>query len=238
MHARWNYMLTLAALIAVAMSGQLAAEGPTAFDQADAMRAGEPRVIHLAQLRSETALSDQVDQDWIAAKGWTPEQAGKLKKMLDSSQKAAETGDPDAQYRHSHFFGSDSFIPSNRAEQIKWLKKAANQGHADAQNSLALMYGSSFYKEIKQDYVESVKWNRLLAEQGDPRGLSGLGMAYWSGDGVRKDNVEAMKWIMLAVNAGDETAHIVRSALNREMSHAQITEAQNRAREWVQKKDR
>jgi TPR repeat protein len=47
---------------------------------------------------------------------------------------------------------------------VKWLRKAANQGHADAQYNLGAMYFMG--RGVLQDHVEAEKWYRKAAEQG------------------------------------------------------------------------
>ena len=52
----------------------------------------------------------------------------------------------------------------NAAEGVRWYRKAAEQGHAHAQNNLGLMY----YKGlgVAQDDAEAGRWFRKAAEQG------------------------------------------------------------------------
>ena len=47
---------------------------------------------------------------------------------------------------------------------MKWYRKAANQGDADAQNNLGLMYNKG--QGVMEDYVEAYKWYSLSAAQG------------------------------------------------------------------------
>ena len=51
-----------------------------------------------------------------------------------------------------------------------------------------------------------VRWLRLSAEQGHPRGQNGLGEAYEWGRGVPQDDREARKWYRLAADQGDGKA--------------------------------
>ena len=45
----------------------------------------------------------------------------------------------------------------------------------------------------QQDYVESMKWFRLAADQGDADAQTSLGDMYRNGEGVPQDDVEAEK---------------------------------------------
>ena len=47
---------------------------------------------------------------------------------------------------------------------MKWFSKAAEQGYAQAQFNLGLMYGRG--EGVRQDYAEAVNWFRKAARQG------------------------------------------------------------------------
>ena len=50
------------------------------------------------------------------------------------------------------------------AEAVEWYRKAAEQGHADAQFTLAELYGTG--RGVQENPVEAVKWLREAAKQG------------------------------------------------------------------------
>ena len=50
---------------------------------------------------------------------------------------------------------------------VEWLKKAAEQGGANAQYVLGLCYDNG--EGVATDAVEAVKWYRKAAEQGDKK---------------------------------------------------------------------
>jgi uncharacterized protein len=74
---------------------------------------------------------------------------------------------------------------------VKWVRKAAEQGHATAQYNLGLMYDTGY--GVPKDLVEAVNWYRKAAEQGDAEAQYKLGVLFEGGQGVRKDLVEAVK---------------------------------------------
>ncbi|MBQ4479124.1 MAG: sel1 repeat family protein [Victivallales bacterium] len=53
----------------------------------------------------------------------------------------------------------------NYAEAVKWFRKAAGQGLAEAQYNLGVCYATGL--GVEQDYAEAVKWFRKAAEQGN-----------------------------------------------------------------------
>ena len=80
----------------------------------------------------------------------------------------------------------------------------AEQGDADAQFNLGLMYEEGL--GVPQDYAEAVKWWRLSAEQDDAYAQFNLGVMYDEGDGVPQDYAEAIRLWKLAAEQGDEEA--------------------------------
>jgi hypothetical protein len=62
-----------------------------------------------------------------------------------------------------------------------------------------------------------------------------LGLMYCNGRGVGIDIVEAHKWFNLAALKGSRAAREYRAEISRDMSRAEIADAQRRAREWLRK---
>ncbi len=60
-----------------------------------------------------------------------------------------------------------------------------------------------------------------------------LGLMYCTGRDVKQDMVEAHKWFNLAAVRGNDAAKWYRQELSREMTRAQISAAQRRARQWL-----
>jgi TPR repeat protein len=80
----------------------------------------------------------------------------------------------------------------------------AEQGDADAQFNLGLMYANG--DGVPQNDAESAKWFRLAAEQGDAPAQSTLGVMYANGEGVPQNHAEAVKWHRLAAEQGHASA--------------------------------
>lgn len=70
----------------------------------------------------------------------------------------------------------------------------------------------------------------------DADALFVLGMRYSTGRGVEHDPVAAHKWFNLAAMMGHEGALSARGEMARELSSAQIAEAQRLARDWLWKR--
>lgn len=71
------------------------------------------------------------------------------------------------------------------------------------------------------------------AERGRPDALYDLGLLFSTGQGVELNLIEAHKWFNLAAMRGVERAQIDRAELARDMSPAEIAEAQRQARQWL-----
>src|SRR3954454_1319801 len=75
----------------------------------------------------------------------------------------------DFRQHHSLAKGSRSIhkgqgVTQNYAEAARWFRKAAEQGNADAQNHLGVLYDHG--KGVTQDHAEAARWFRKAAEQG------------------------------------------------------------------------
>jgi len=58
-------------------------------------------------------------------------------------------------------------------EAVVWYRKAADQGYADGQFNLGLMYRTG--RGVPQDDVEAVVWCRKAADQGHAQAETCLG---------------------------------------------------------------
>ena len=95
-------------------------------------------------------------------------------------------------------------IAQDDAEAYKWYRKAAEQGHADAQCKLGFVYSSD--KCTPQDQAEGTRWYRKAAEQGHADAQVRLGWRYANGQGVAQDEAEAVRWVRNAAEQGNVNA--------------------------------
>jgi hypothetical protein len=124
-------------------------------------------------------------------------------------------------------------VPQNYKTAVKWYTLAANQGDADAQSYLGVMYAEG--EGVLQDYKTAFKWWTLAAEQGDADAQFTLGRMNHDGQGVPQDYVYAHMWWNIAASNGDENGGKFRDFVAEEMTSSQIEEAQELARECVRK---
>ena len=118
-------------------------------------------------------------------------------------------------------------------EAVKWYRKAAEQGQANAQFCLGEIYSNG--EGVELDTVEAVKWYRKAADQGFAAAQLNLGEMYAIGDGITEDSVIAYMWFNLAASQNYEDAKESKGIISKKMTREQIAEAQKLSREWLAK---
>ena len=152
---------------------------------------------------------------------------------LNEWRPLAEQGDPTAQHHLGWLYVIGRGVPQDYQEAVRWFRKAAEQGDRDAQTNLGSLY--LLGDRLTQDYTEALKWLRAAADQGHPLAQTKLGIMYEDGEGVPQDHVRAHMWFSLAEAQGSELAGAFRNELTKQMTPAQIVEAQRLVREWKPK---
>jgi len=145
----------------------------------------------------------------------------------------AESGGAVAQGNLGILYHIGFGVAQDFKEAAKWYRLAAEQGHSTAQNNLGAFYQKGL--GVVQDYKEAMKLYRLSAEQGLDQAQLNLGDMYKSGLGVIQDNVMAHMWLNIAASNGDTRASAKRDFLAQRMTAADISKAQQLARECVAK---
>ena len=103
----------------------------------------------------------------------------------------------------------------------------AEQGYADAQYNLGLMYDNGL--GVPQDDKEAVKWYRKAADQGVAAAQNNLGQMYRLGEGVLQNNTKGHMWFNIAAANGLEDAGKWRDKIAEKMTSAAIEKAQSMA---------
>ena len=145
----------------------------------------------------------------------------------------AEQGDALAQYNLGLLYRKGRGAPQDDVQARQWYEKAAAQGQAKAQYNLGTLYLNG--GGVPKDYQQALRWFRMAADQGEALAQTKIGIMYDDGQGVPHDFVQAHKWYSLAATNGDKPAAELRDALAKQMTPAQIAEAQQLAREWKPK---
>jgi TPR repeat protein len=84
---------------------------------------------------------------------------------------------------------------------------------------------------VPQDYVESIKWYRLAAAQGEPKAQFKLGFMYANAQGTERDHLRAYVWSSLAAIAGQKEAVKIRDVAEKNLSLEQFATAKRLVRD-------
>ncbi len=100
--------------------------------------------------------------------------------------------------------GLAAYQRGDYATALRDWRPLAEQGNANAQFFLGLMYGNGL--GVPRDYAKALQWWRKAAEQGVAGAQYNLGIMYDTGRGVPQDYAEAARWYRKAAGQGDATA--------------------------------
>lgn len=96
-------------------------------------------------------------------------------------------------------------MTQDRAKAVTLFEKAAGQGLANSQSSLGRLYWLG--DGVAKNQREAVRLLQLAAEQDFAEAQAALGLAYLEGgDGVERDDVQAVHWLERGAQGGDLSA--------------------------------
>src|SRR5437667_10144496 len=81
--------------------------------------------------------------------------------------------------------GRAAFERGDYVTAIRLLRPLAEQGNANAQFLLGVMYSTG--RGVPKDYAAAINWYRKAADQGDPNAQTNLGVMYRDGHGYPQD---------------------------------------------------
>ncbi|MBS0496827.1 MAG: sel1 repeat family protein [Gammaproteobacteria bacterium] len=125
----------------------------------------------------------------------------------------AKAGDPAAQNSLGVMYYTGEAVSKNLSGKVLdtdpelaagWFFRAAEQGYADAQFNLGLMYANG--EGVPQDMEQAVELFKKAAEQGHVDAQNNLGAMYFTGEGVARDEKKAIEWFEKAAAQGNEDA--------------------------------
>ena len=96
--------------------------------------------------------------------------------------------------------GENYYNAKNYVKAMEYFRKAAEQGHASAQNDVGFMYRNGY--GVAKNEAEAVTWYRRAAEQGYTTAQYNLGVMYDEGRGVVQNDAEAATWYRRAAEQG------------------------------------
>ena len=122
------------------------------------------------------------------------------KMPLDELKKRAKAGEPEAQWILGGRYDWGWGVRRSGRKAMKYYRMAAEQGFADAQNSV----GSSLQAEKK--YAEALRWYQLAADQDHALALNNLAYLYDEGLGVPQDKHKGLEYYFRSAELGEVDA--------------------------------
>jgi TPR repeat protein len=120
-------------------------------------------------------------------------------------RKAADQGSAVAQSSLASIyeFGADG-VPKDEAQAIALYRKAASQGHPDAETDLGKRYLTG--QGVPQDTQQAFTFLSEAADKGNPDAEGSLATIYLGGHGMPVDDAKAVYWLRKAVDQGNDAA--------------------------------
>lgn len=139
-----------------------------------------------------------VEQDYAQAIHWYRKAATQANKAAFDTlmHLASREENAMAQCALGELYQTGKGVKQDYAQAVHWYSKAAEQGHADAQNNLGVMY------QYRENNAQAIHWLRKAAEQGHAKAQSRLAWMYYIGQGVKQDCVQAVQWYRKAAEQG------------------------------------
>lgn len=190
----------------------------TAAEDASAITFQDSRANQPANAQAQVALGDS----YLTGTGVKADPA----KAAWWYRQAADQGDAGAQVRLGQLYEQGIGLAQDLTEAFTWYGMAADQGDAAAQANVGDLY--EFGPGIRSNKA-AVRYYRLAAAQGYRDAQADLGRMYELGKGVAADPAQAYLWYARAAGQGDELAARNRDRMRRQLSPAQIADAERQA---------
>ena len=105
-------------------------------------------------------------------------------------------------------------VAKNYQQAAAWWQKAADQGDAEAQFNLGLMYDNG--QGVAQNDQQAAAWYQKAANQGHAKAQYNLGVMYFNGQGVARNYRQAAAWYKKVLAQPDTPENAEAKALARE----------------------
>jgi hypothetical protein len=123
-------------------------------------------------------------------------QAGDYQKAVAEWRPLAVAGDADAEFNLGQAYKLGRGVPADLAQAESWYRRAAKQGHLQAEDNLGLILFTANKREEAMPYIQA------SAARGEPRAQYVLGTAMFNGDYAAKDWPRAYALTKRASDAG------------------------------------
>jgi localization factor PodJL len=142
-------------------------------------------------------------------------------------RRAADRGFAMAQYRLAKLYERGEGVPADLTVARQWTERAAASGNRRAMHDLGVFFARG--EGAPLDESAAFRWFRQAAELGVADSQYNLGVLYQQGRGVNASGSEALFWFMVAARQGDRDAAARATALEAQLTPAQVEQARARA---------
>jgi cell division septation protein DedD len=155
-------------------------------------------------------------------------QRGDYKTAIKDWEGPAAKGDADAQFNLGQAYRLGKGVPADKAKAEEWYRKAAEQGHFQAEDN----YGRMLFERGQR--AQAAPWLEKSAARGDPRGELILGTMLFNGDGgLPKDWPRAYALIVRASDSGLPQASETRADMDKYIPEEQRKQGLALARQYA-----
>ncbi len=187
---------------------------------------GSPEWVQKMLRQNNSDAVDNLALKYAAGDG-VPKDEQKAVQLFFS---AAAGGDFTAEHNLGASYINGIGLPKNTAKGVDWMKVAARDGYPPAQLDLGRIYLTRFVGP--PDFAKAFALISASAAQAYPPAEAKLGGLYQEGIGVKRDMVEALKWLQLAVDAGFKEAVPRRDEVASLMDAQQKDEAKTKTKSF------
>ena len=120
-----------------------------------------------------------------------------------------------------------TLLKTQPTRAVAACRHLAERGDAVGEARLGYLYQAGL--GVQQDFAAAARWYRLAAGKGNAAAQNNLGSLYENGQGVPRDLVQALAWFSLAADQGNDGGAVNRGIVAKQMTPAQIAEAEKLA---------
>lgn len=133
------------------------------------------------------------------------------KQAFEWFQKSTASGDPLGAYKLGCYYDGQGagVVTLDANEALKYKLVAAKAGYALAQNDVAILY------DLQGNSEEALKWWKAAGDQGYPKALYRLSMAYSAGKGMPRDLSLSYAYFKLSKMAPPKNVNEMASMLSK-----------------------
>src|SRR5690349_2878147 len=155
--------------------------------------------IVLALVNTLTAQADFRAGADAAAKG-------NFAAAMSEWKTAAAAGDVDAQYNLGALLLSGKAGTTDIAGGVRWIDKAASQGHTEAAFALGMIFYAGLGEQLKPDFKRAYDAFLISAGKGHVESQYNVGVMLMNGQGTKQDLPAAAEWFRKAADRGHPQA--------------------------------